>query len=292
MIQEHMESEADITVAVLPVERSRVKEFGILKTDHDGWIIDFVEKPQKEDEIHAMEIDKATFQQHGVQPLNRSHVASMGIYVFEKNVLVDCLSHEETVDFGMHVIPASIGEKKVRAYFFDGYWEDVGTMRSFYEANLALTDMVPEFDFFDESAPVFTHPRFLPGSKVNSCVVRSSILCEGSVLTECEIRNSIIGVRSIVHSGAEILNSVVMGADYYETIEDQLVVKESGAPAIGIGRGSVIRNAIVDKNARIGSNVKILNRQNAGDCDGDNYSIRDGIVVVHKNAVLPDNTVI
>jgi glucose-1-phosphate adenylyltransferase len=269
-----------------------VKEYGILKTDPDGRIIDFVEKPQEEGEIRTLEIDKMAFERRGVESLGRSHVASMGIYLFNKDVLVEVLKDESLVDFGKHVIPASIEARKLYAYFFDGYWRDVGTIKSFYQANLELTQMIPEFDFYNESALVFTHPRFLPGSKINSCVAQSSILCEGSVMTECEIRNSIIGVRSIVCSGAEILDSVIMGADYYETTEDQRINDGNGLPSIGIGRGSVIRKAIVDKNARIGCNVRIVNQQGKEDYDGPNFSIRDGIVVVHRDAVLPDDTVI
>jgi glucose-1-phosphate adenylyltransferase len=292
MIREHIENDAEITVAVLPVERDQVKEFGILKTSADGRITDFMEKPQKDNEIHALKINGVTFRHSGIQPLGRSHVASMGIYIFNKDVLVESLKDESMVDFGKHVIPASIEARNVYAHFFDGYWRDVGTVKSFYEANLELTQIVPEFDFYDESAQVYTHPRFLPGSKINSCVVQSSILCEGSVMTQCEIRNSIIGVRSIVRSGAEILDSVIMGADHYETTEDQCINDETGSPSIGIGRGSIIRKTIVDKNARIGCNVRIVNQQGRKDYDGPNFSIREGIVVVHRNAVLLDDTVI
>jgi glucose-1-phosphate adenylyltransferase len=292
MIQEHVEKKADITVAVLPVEKDQVKEFGILKTRTDGRITDFIEKPQKEDQIHTMSIDESAFQEHGVRSHGRSHVASMGIYVFNKDILVECLQDEALVDFGKDVIPASIGVKSLYAHFFDGYWQDVGTIRSFYEANLKLTQMVPEFDFYSESTQVYTHPRFLPGSRINSCMVQSAILCEGSILTECEIRNSIIGVRSIVRSGAEIHNSVIMGADYYDTDEQHHIANADRLPPIGIGRGTVIRNAIVDKNARIGCNVRIINRQGIEEYDDQNYSIRDRIVVIHKDAVLPDNTVI
>ena len=224
--------------------------------------------------------------------MDRSHVASMGIYIFNKNVLAECLEDESMVDFGKDVIPASIERKRMFCHFFDGYWQDVGTIRSFYEANLKLTMVPPEFDFYDESYQIYTHPRFLPGSKINNCIVQSSILCEGSIISKCEIRNSIIGVRTIVRSGAEILNSVVMGSDYYETTLPQCTENEEGLPALGIGTGSIIRNAIVDMNARIGCNVRIVNQQGHKDYDDSTYSVRDGIVVIHRNAVLPDDTVI
>ncbi|MFC1717444.1 glucose-1-phosphate adenylyltransferase [Candidatus Poribacteria bacterium] len=292
MIQEHIDKGAEITVAVLPLERDQVKEFGILKTDPDGSVTEFMEKPQEERQIDAMEINGETFQQRGIEALGKSHVASMGIYVFDKSVLIECLRDEGMVDFGKNVIPAAIGTREIYAHFFDGYWRDVGTVGSFFQAHMELTRTVPEFDFYDESALVYTHPRFLPGTKINSSIVQSSILCEGSIITECEIRSSIIGVRSIVRSGAEITNSVIMGADSYEMTEDDCSLTPDGLPPIGIGRGSVIRNTIVDKDARIGRNVRIINRQEREDYDDSTYSIRDKIVVVHKDAVIPDNTVI
>ena len=292
MVQEHIENKAEVTVAVLPLERDQVKEFGILKTDIDGRVIEFMEKPQEENQISAMEINSEAFQERGIRAAGRSHVASMGIYVFNKGVLIESLRDESMVDFGKHVIPASIGPGNIYAYFFGGYWRDVGTIKSFFQANMELTGAKSEFDFYDESAQVYTHPRFLPGSKINSCVIRSSILCEGSVITDCEIRNSIVGVRSIVRSGAEITNSVIMGADHYEIIGDECTINEEGLPIIGIGQGSVIRNAIIDKNARIGSNVRIVNQKKLESYDDSTYTISDGIVVVHKNAVIPNNTII
>ncbi len=292
MIQEHIERGAEITVAVLPLERDQVKEFGILKTDPDGSVTEFMEKPQEEREINAMEINGETFKQRGIQALGKSHVASMGIYVFDKRVLIECLEDKSMVDFGKNVIPSAIGTRRIYAHFFDGYWRDVGTVGSFFQAHLELTRTVPEFDFYNESAPIYTHPRFLPGTKINSSIVHSSILCEGSIITECEIRSSIIGVRSIVCSGVEIVHSFIMGADQYEITEDGCALTLDGIPPIGIGRGSIIRNTIVDKNARIGRNVRIVNQQQLEEHDDSAYTIRDGIVVVHKDAVIPDNTVI
>jgi glucose-1-phosphate adenylyltransferase len=286
------EQVAEITVAVLPVARDRVKELGILRSDQNGRITDFTEKPQEESKIDEFKIDESTFQKRGIQPIGRSHVASMGVYLFNKDVLTDCLGDENMPDFGKHVIPASIGARKVYAHFFDGYWRDVGTIKSFYEANLELTHLVPEFDFYNESTPVYTRPRFLPGSKVNGCFIQSSILSEGSIITGCEIQNSIIGIRSIVRSGAKILNSVVMGGDYYESLEEQSINSEKGLPSIGIGEGSLVQNAILDHNVRIGRNVRIVNQQGRENYDGPDFTIRDGIIVIHKNAILPDDTVI
>jgi glucose-1-phosphate adenylyltransferase len=196
------------------------------------------------------------------------------------------------VDFGKHVIPASIGARKVYAHFFDGYWRDVGTIKSFYKANMELTHLVPEFNFYNESTPVYTRPRFLPGSKVNGCFIQSSILCDGSIITGCEIQNSVIGIRSIVRSGAKVLSSVVMGGDYYESLEEQRINIEKGLPPIGIGEGSFVQSAIVDQSARIGRNVRIANQYGMENYDGPDFTIRDGITVIHKNAALPDGTVI
>ena len=292
MIQEHVEKDAEITVAVLPVVRDRVKQLGILRSEPDGRITDFTEKPQEENEIDEFKIAEATFQQRGIQPMGRSHIASMGIYIFNKDVLIDSLQDESITDFGGHVIPASIGARKIHAHFFDGYWRDVGTIRSFYEANLELTHLVPEFDFYNESTPVYTRPRFLPGSKINGCFIQSSILCDGSIITGCEIQNSVIGIRSIVRSGAKILNSVVMGGDRYESIDEQHINIEKGIPPIGIGEDSFVQNAILDHNVRIGRNVRIVNQNGKENYDGPDFTIRDGITVIHKDAVIPDGNVI
>jgi glucose-1-phosphate adenylyltransferase len=286
MLKKHIDNNAEITVAVLPVERDQVKEFGILKTEPDGRIIEFMEKPQSEDEISSMEIESDILENYGIKSQDRSHVASMGIYIFNSDILEDALG--DRIDFGKHVIPDSINKRRVYAHYFDGYWRDVGTIKSFYETNLELTQLVPPFDFYEESAQIYTRPRFLPGSKINSCSVQSSIICEGAILTDCVIKNSIIGVRSIINAGAEIENSIIMGADYYERVKDIC----NAQPSVGIGKGSIIRNAIIDKNAKIGCNVIIINKQEENELISDNYSIRDGIVVVHKEAVIPDNTVI
>ena len=290
MIREHLDHNAEITVAVLPVERDQVKEFGILKTNSDGRIIEFMEKPKEEDHLKFLEIENGALEQRGIDPRGRSHVASMGIYVFNKKALSEVLEYGNLIDFGKHVIPSTIGSKSVYAHYFDGYWRDVGTIKSFYDANLELTSLVPPFDFYNETARIYTRPRYLPGSKINKCDVESSILCEGSIITDSEIRNSVIGLRSIVNSGAKIFNSVIMGADYYDSMRDRCNSTEP-IPT-GIGRDSIITNTIVDKNARIGCNVRITNDQGIKDFNGDNFSIREGIIVIHKDAIIADNTVI
>ena len=292
MIREHIEKNAEITVAVVPVNRDQAREFGILKTGVDGCITAFVEKPQEEESIRAMEIDEPTFKKRGIQCSGRSHVASMGIYVFNRDVLIDCLADNGAIDFGKHVIPGLIGSRKVYGHFFDGYWRDVGTIKSFYQANIELTQLVPEFDFYNEQALVYTRPRFLPGSKINSCFIESSILSDGSIITGSDIRNSIIGVRSIIRSNTRISNSIVMGADDYESHAGQLAKAAKVLPPVGVGENTVIENAIIDQNARIGRNVRILNQAGRENYDNDNFSIRDGIAIIHKNGIVPDNTVI
>jgi glucose-1-phosphate adenylyltransferase len=208
--------------------------------------------------------------------------ASMGIYLFNRDVLIECLRND-LADFGKHVIPQSIERYNVRTYIFQGYWEDIGTVRAFYEANLDLTDIVPEYSFFDANAPIYTHPRFLPGSKVNGAILRQAIISDGCIISDAHLERCVIGVRSIIQSGATIRDSVVMGADYFE--QDRHVDEKQ--PAIGIGRNCVIDRAIIDKNARIADGVVITPEGKPADFDGDNYFIRDGIVMVPKNAVIP-----
>ena len=199
------------------------------------------------------------------------------------SVLVDCLEND-LVDFGKHVIPQAIGERHVSAYIFDGYWEDIGTIRAFYEANLDLTDLVPKYSFFEATAPIYTHPRFLPGSKINGATLRQAIISDGCIISDAHIERSVIGVRSIIRSGATIRNSVIMGADYFEGSAPRSV---AGVPPIGIGRNCVIDRAIIDKNARIGDGVVITPEGKARNLDASNYFIRDGIVVVPKDAIIP-----
>ncbi|HEY5036846.1 MAG TPA: sugar phosphate nucleotidyltransferase, partial [Chthoniobacterales bacterium] len=206
--------------------------------------------------------------------------ASMGIYVFNRQVLIDCLAGDLD-DFGKHVIPKAIGERQVNAFIFEGYWEDIGTIRAFYEANLDLTNLVPQYSFFEAQAPIYTHPRFLPGSKINGATLRQAIISDGCIISDAHIERSVIGVRSIIRSGATIRNSIIMGGDYFEMDDAAAQVP------IGIGRNCVIDRAIIDKNARIGDGVVITPEGKPSEFDAENYFIRDGIVVVPKDAVIP-----
>jgi glucose-1-phosphate adenylyltransferase len=219
----------------------------------------------------------------GSSPDQELYQASMGIYVFNRDVLVSCLEND-LVDFGKHVIPQAIQERKVSGYVFNGYWEDIGTIRAFYEANLDLTDLLPQYSFFEAAAPIYTHPRFLPGSKINGATLRQAIIADGCIISDAHLERSVIGVRSIIQTGATIRNSIVMGADYYETVSSS---PAPGVPPIGIGRNCVIDRAIIDKNARIADGVVITPEGKPPDLDAGNYFIRDGIVVVPKNAVIP-----
>jgi len=207
--------------------------------------------------------------------------ASMGIYVFNRNVLIESLEND-LFDFGKHIIPESIRDRHVSAFIFKGYWEDIGTIRAFYEANLDLTDVVPEYSFFEPDAPIYTHPRFLPGSKINGATLRQAIISDGCIISDAHLERSVVGIRSVIQSGATIRNSIMMGADYF-----QLDQSASSQPAMGIGKNCAIDRAIIDKNACIGDGVVITPEGKSADLDAENYFIRDGIVVIPKNAVIP-----
>ncbi|MYF97853.1 glucose-1-phosphate adenylyltransferase, partial [Candidatus Poribacteria bacterium] len=255
MLSVHTESNADITVSVIPVNREDTSGLGILQADANGRITDFVEKPQTEEELHKLRVEPEVFTSRGIQPKGREFIASMGIYIFNRNVLQEVLQDKTNVDFGRDIIPKSIKSRQVSAYFFDGYWEDIGTIRSFYSANIALTDVSPAFNFYDEHSPIYTNRRHLPSTKVNSSSVRSSILAEGSIIDDSELDRTIVGIRSIISSGSRVYQSVLMGADFYESDEIKSENTKAGVPNVGIGQKCLIQNAIIDKNARIGDNA-------------------------------------
>ena len=292
MLAIHTESNADITVSVIPVNKEDTSGLGILQTDTNGRITDFVEKPQTEEELHKLRVEPEVFTSRGIQPKGREFIASMGIYIFNRNVLQEILQDESNVDFGRDIIPKRIKTRPVSAYFFDGYWEDIGTIRSFYSANIALTNTTPEFNFYDEQSPIYTNRRHLPSTKVNSSSVRSSILAEGSIIDDSELDRTIVGIRSIISNGSRVYQSVLMGADFYESEEIKSDNTKAGVPNVGIGQKCLIQNAIIDKNARIGDNAVIANTKNVDNFDADNYYIRDGIVIVPKDATILPDTVI
>ncbi|MBA3881454.1 MAG: glucose-1-phosphate adenylyltransferase [Chthoniobacterales bacterium] len=284
LLHQHIASGADITLATKPVRRAEVADFGIMQSDSGRRVVRFVEKPKEEALLEGLRLTAPLLASIGAAPDQELYQASMGIYVFNRDVLVDCLDND-MVDFGKHIIPAAIRERNVSGFIFNGYWEDIGTIRAFYEANLDLTDLLPKYSFFDTKAPIYTHPRFLPGSKINGASLRRAIIADGCIITDAHIERSVIGVRSLIQTGATIRNSIVMGADYFETDHRSV---PTGCPLIGVGRNCVIDRAIIDKNARIADGVVITPEGKPPNFDGGNYFIRDGIVVVPKNAVIPE----
>jgi glucose-1-phosphate adenylyltransferase len=279
----HRRQVADVTVAVTPVTADQAHAFGILKVNKQGRIVHFDEKPPRE------RLDGLVSDVPGIGP---TFLASMGIYMFGRDLLIRSISDPKLVDFGRHVIPKLVPEARVHAYVYRGYWEDVGTIQSYYEANLALCQPVPPFDFYDVSRPVFTHPRFLPATKVESCTIENALVSEGCVMVNSEIRRALLGIRARVGRGVRVRDSLLLGADYYETGEELQRAAAQGLPPIGIGDESVIERAIIDKNARIGRGVRIVNEAKTEENDGKGYFIREGIVIVPKSGVLPDGTVI
>jgi glucose-1-phosphate adenylyltransferase len=282
-IEVHREQRADVTIAVQPVARADAPRFGILKTDEDGRITSFHEKPQA-DELDGLE---------SLPDSDRPYLASMGIYLFRSGVLREVLMESDAEDFGRQIIPAAIEHLRVCAFPFDGYWEDIGTIGAFYEANLALTLPEPPFDFYDPKRPIYTRPRFLPSSRTDDCTLERTVLAEGCLIQSSNLRESVIGLRSVIGPDVQVTRTVMMGADFYETPERQAENRRLGRPDVGIGRGSNIEGAIIDKNARIGEGVII--RPHARDkemIETENYVIRDGVVVIPKNAVIPAGTII
>ncbi|MDX6529604.1 MAG: glucose-phosphate adenylyltransferase [Blastocatellia bacterium] len=290
----HDESNADITIAVIPIVPDSASEFGLLKTDKDGRVIEFREKPQGE-ALEAMRVDTSTLGLTPEEAVARPYLASMGIYVFKYDRLEEVLAEDKSrLDFGKEVIPGSIHKYNVQAYLFDGYWEDIGTIGAFYKANLDMTTAIPPFNLFDAEAPLLTRSRYLPPSKIDDCEIRNSIISEGCIINGARINNSLIGLRSRLGNGSQIEAAYIMGADFYQTLEDMQADLATGRPYIGVGKGTIIRRAIIDKNARIGANVRLLNEAGVEEADGPNgsYYIRDRIIIVPKNGLIPDGTVV
>jgi glucose-1-phosphate adenylyltransferase len=293
-LERHAETNADVTISVIPCREDEAPGFGLLKTEDAGKIVEFREKPTGE-ALAAMRVDTSRFGLSEEDAAKRPHLASMGIYVFNYDRLVELLSKDNSwVDFGREIIPAAIDQFNVQAHLFESYWEDIGTIRSFYNANLDLASPLPKFNFFDTESPIYTRSRYLPPSKLHECDIDNSMVSEGCILNGVYARNSIIGLRSRIDAGTRIENSIVMGADFYESFDEirsNLGVKR---PHIGIGSGTTVRCAIIDKNVRIGKNVRLTNEGKIENIDGEggSYYIRDGIIVVPKNAIVPDGTVI
>ncbi|MBK6749879.1 MAG: glucose-1-phosphate adenylyltransferase [Acidobacteria bacterium] len=291
-LKRHFDTGADLTVSVVPCRPDEATEFGLLKTDKNGEIVEFKEKP-KGDELESMRVDTTNFGLTAASAQKRPFLASMGIYVFNYAKLVELLKTDHTwVDFGREIIPAAIEKFTVQAHLFKDYWEDIGTIRAFYEANLDLASPLPKFNFFDASAPIYTRSRYLPPSKLHGCDIDNSMVSEGCILNGVKLRSSIVGLRSRIDNGVDIEDSIVMGSDFLESIEEISGNIDRGVPHMGIGANTIIRRAIIDKNVRIGKNVKLLNRSGADNYDAPDrsYYVREGIIIIPKNAVIPDGT--
>jgi len=294
-IQRHRETKADITLSVLPVDDQRASDFGLTKIDQSGRVLSFSEKP-KGAALTAMQVDTTILGLSPEQAKKSPYIASMGIYIFDKQVLHELLKQTpQRTDFGREILPAAARDHNVQAYLFKDYWEDIGTIEAFYNANLALTYQPdPPFSFYDEKAPIYTRSRYLPPTKLLDSHVIESMVGEGCILKECTVKRSVIGIRSRIETGCIIDNALLMGADYYESPAQRLENLENGIVPLGVGANSTIQRAIVDKNARIGRNVRIINQDQVREATRENlgFVIQNGIVVVIKNATIPDGTVI
>jgi glucose-1-phosphate adenylyltransferase len=285
VLEQHIETKADMTLATIPVGREAATAFGIMHTDTHRRVVRFEEKPKTPELLDALKIPPPLLKELGHPADATLYQASMGIYIFNRDVLIKALDNE-CVDFGKHVIPGMIKNFRVHSYIFQGYWEDIGTIRAFFDANLQVTDAVPAFNFFDTSSPIYTHARFLPGSKINGATIKQAVVSDGCIIDDAHIERAVIGVRSYIKAGTTIRNSIVMGADFYDVDK----VNKSGDLELGIGKNCVIDHAIIDKNARIGDGAVITPDGKPENCDGPNWYVRDGIVVVPKGAAIPAGT--
>ena len=288
VLLQHMQWGADLTIACIPVNRTAAMEFGIMETNADRTITHFVEKPKDPAVLEKLRMKPELLLELGEYDQQDLYLASMGIYVFNRQVLIDCLDNTLD-DFGKNIIPATIGSRKVQSYIFRGYWEDIGTIRSFFDANLNLCDPKPQYNFYAPGAPIYTQSRFLPASVIEETIVDRAMISDGCQIHAARLERCIVGIRSFINPGAHLRNTIVMGADYYES-------DKGGTPAgeipIGIGHNCLIENAIIDKNARIGDGVTITSHDKDANSEGPGYFIRDGIVVIPKNAFIPPGTCI
>jgi glucose-1-phosphate adenylyltransferase len=289
MVETHVDRRADITIAAQPVTAEDATQMGIFRFDHSGQIVAFEEKPNaaRLAEIGQSIPKGAVFSGHSPE---KPFVASMGVYVFSRDALLDIVSSGDATDFGREVIPAALDKYRVQPYLFRNYWADVGTIESFYNANMLLTIPKAPFRFYDPHRPIFTHPRFLPGSRMADCTIREAIVAEGCYLGSCTVERSVVGIRSVVQAGANISCSVLCGADFYEA--DDAAPARGDAPRLGIGKNVTLNKVIVDKNARVGDDVRLVNEAGVDYADGDGYYIRDGVIIVPKDGIIKPGTVV
>lgn len=289
MLKNHISSQTDISIATIPVDDRDAPEFGILKTNEENVITSFIEKPKKDILPDWVSDTGADMQGQG-----RNYLASMGIYIFNKKILDKLLNeaHPNATDFGKEIIPDSIENYKVSSFQYDGYWTDIGNIYSFYEANLALTQEVPLFNLFDNNKTVYSRARMLPPAKISGTTLEKTIIAEGSIIHASRIEQSVVGIRSRIGHGTTVVSTYIMGNDYYETLEEMELNTSKGLPKIGIGERCYIKDAIIDKNCRIGNDVRINGGSHLANTDHPLYTVKDGIVVVKKTAILPDGFVI
>ena len=290
VVQQHLKSGSEVTIAAKALPLDKVDGLGLMRVDDGLLIREFAEKPKDPKVIQSLAISEALKARiDGIDPKENYALANMGIYVFNRSTLFSALDSDYT-DFGKEVIPAMLGKVKMSAYMFTGYWEDIGTVRSFFDANLQLTDPAPQFDFYDATRPIYTHARYLPAARVHNCAIERAIIAEGATLEGCRITRAVVGVRSRIGEGTNLDNVVMMGADYFEGAEKRVANQQRGLPDVGIGKNCKIRNAIIDKNACIGDDV-VLDPEGKPDLfqDGPVY-VRDGVLIVQKGGIVPSGT--
>ena len=291
VVAQHIDTQSEVTIATIPVNRQDAQSLGIMQINSDRIITRFEEKPQDPAVLDSLRIEKGWYEPLGIEGEGDLFLASMGIYVFNRAVVSQLLKNSFS-DFGKHIIPKAIDTHRVSSYVYQGYWEDIGTIRSFFEANIDLTTPLPRFNLFDTEAPIFSRPRFLPGTKINGADIEQAVVADGCIINKARIRNSIVGVRSLVGAGTELQRVVGMGCDAYEGKESIEQHERNGDPRMGIGENCRIDNTIIDKNARIGDGVVISPKGKPDTVDHDQYYIRDGIVIVPKGGIIPHGTVI
>ncbi|WP_026897387.1 glucose-1-phosphate adenylyltransferase [Daejeonella oryzae] len=286
MIKNHVENGAEISIATIPVHERETSAFGILKTDKDHFITEFIEKP-KGDVLGDWVSDTG----EAMKAQGRNYLASMGIYVFNRGLLLSLLSENDYTDFGKELIPQSLKEHKVISYQYEGYWTDIGNIHSFFEANIGLTDDIPLFNLFDKH-PIFSRARMLPPSKISGTTLEKTVIADGCIINASRIERSVIGIRTRIGYGTTIVNTYVMGSDYYQTLDKLNEAKSASHPIMGIGERCYIKNAILDKNCFIGNDVRIIGKPEMPDGDFDSYTCKDGIIVIKKGAIIPNGMVI
>lgn len=291
MLEQHANSDADVTIGAITVERHAASSLGIMQIDENRRIIKFVEKPKDQEVLNSLKLDRSLYEKFHIHGESEYFLASMGIYVFSREVIFKLLDNSYS-DFGKHIIPLAIQTCKVNAYIFQGYWEDIGTIKNFFEANLDAVSELPRFNYFDTLAPIYTRPRFLPPSKINGASINHAIISDGCIINHASIEHSIIGLRGFIDAGSYLHRVIMLGSDYYESAESIERNAAAGRPRIGVGKNTRIENAILDKNVRIGDNVVISPAGKPPNVDHPLYYIRDGIVIIPKNGVVPSGTII